>query len=321
MPINALVGSALVSGGSDLLSNLLGWKSNKDTNKTNYDIAQMNNQFNERMLQKEMDYNTQMWHMQNDYNTPSSQRARYEAAGINPYMALGNIQSGQAGSVGGVKTPSAQPVTMQPFQPDFSGIGQAAQNYFANRLAEKRNDAAIAVDDEKASQLRIENQYKAAELVTQIMERIQKTHDIKAKRMYQQIMNNYADEMFGSDIKVKQRQADSIEADVKAKNVDTALKELQLAGFPQQFQMQLAAMSADILLKSEQTKMTKQQTVHEIQKMFKTFAETSGIKINNRILERSADSIVDKAKYDVFKGHTLQSTAAGIGYTIGKLLK
>lgn len=293
--MNPVVGSALISGGANLLGNLFGWKSNKDTNKSNYDIAQMNNEFNERMLQKEMDYNTEMWHMQNDYNTPSAQRSRYEAAGINPYMALGNIQSGQAGSAGGVKTPSAQPVTMQPFRPDFGGIGQAAQNYFANRLAQKRNDAAIAVDDERASQLRIENQYKAAELVTQIMERIEKTHDTKAKRIYQQIMNNYADEMFGSDIKVKQRQAESIEADVKAKNVDTALKELQLAGFPQQFQLQLASMSADILLKSAQAKMTKQQTIHEVQKMFKTFAETRGIKLNNSILERSADSIVNKA--------------------------
>lgn len=311
--MNPVIGSALIGGGVNLLGNLLGWKSNKDTNSSNYAIAQMNNAYNERMLQKEMDYNTRMWRMQNEYNTPAAQRKRYEAAGINPYMALGNIQAGQAGSAGGVKTPSAQPVTMQPFQPDFGGIGQAAQNYFANRLAEKRNDAAIAVDDEKASQLRIENQYKAAELITQIMERIEKTHDTKSKRIYQQIMNNYADEMFGSDIKVKQRQAESIEADIKSKNVDTALKELQLAGFPQQFQLQLAAMSADILLKSAQAKMTKQQTIHEVQKMFKTFAETRGIKLNNRILERSADSIVNKAHTEQWHSNPFRALMEYLG--------
>lgn len=295
MPIDPLIGGALISGGVNLLGNLLGSKSNKDTNKSNYDIAQMNNQFNAEMLQKQMDYNTDMWNKQNAYNTPAEQRKRYEEAGINPYLALGNIQSGQANSAGGVNPPTASPVAMQPFMPDFSGIAQAAQNYFANRLAEKHTNATVAVDEAKAAQLNIENQYKAAELVSQITQRMEETRNTQAKRMYQNIMNNYADTQFSSDIRLKERQAQSIEADVRSKNVDIAIKEIQLLNLPQQYQMTLAAMSADILLKSAQTKLTKQQTIHEMQKMFKTFAETKGIKVNNSILERSADSIVNKA--------------------------
>lgn len=321
MPISPLIGSALVSGGANILANILGRKSNKDTNKSNYHIAQLNNEFNERMLQKQMDYNTDMWNKENAYNTPEQQRKRFEAAGLNPYMMLGNIQAGQAGSVGGVNPPTAQPVTMQPFHPDFSGIAQAAQSYVANRIQEKMAIADIELKEQEADHVRIENKYTAAKAIEMINNLKQDVTSKRLKNYYQQIQNRYAADMFSSDINYKRNQVLSIEADVRAKNVDIAIKVLQLQGFPQQFQLQLASMSADILLKSAQTKMTKQQTVHEIQKMFKTFVETRGIKINNRILERSADSIVDKAKYDVFKGHTLQSTAAGIGYTIGKTLK
>lgn len=319
--MDPLIGSALIGGASSLIGNIFGKKSNDNANETNLRIAQMNNQWNERMLQKEMDYNFEMWQKQNDYNDPSAQRARMQAAGFNPYMALGQIGSGTAGSVGGVKTPSAQPVTVQPYQPDFSGIGQAAQSYVSNRIASKQAESVVSVNEAEANQLRIENQYKATQLVSEIMERMENTRNTKAKRIYQGIMNNYADEQFSSDIQLKNRQIQSIEADVRAKSVDTAIKELELAGFPKQFQLTLASMSADILLKSAQTKQTKQQTIHEVQKMFKTFEEKNNFKINNSILERTAKFIVDKAKFDVFKGHTLQSTAAGLGYTIGSKIK
>lgn len=298
--MDPIFGNAIIQGASSLIGNIFGKKSNDDTNRTNLKIAQLNNDWNERMLQKEMDYNYDMWLKQNAYNDPLAQRARMQAAGFNPYMALGQIGSGTAGSVGGVSTPSAQPVTMQPFQPDFSGIGDAAQSYVSNRIASKQAESVVSVNEEEANQLRIENQYKATQLVSEILERMENTRNTKAKRIYQGIMNNYADDQFSSDIQLKNRQIQSIEADVRAKSVDTAIKELELAGFPKQFQLSLASMAADILLKSAQTKQTKQQTVHEVQKMFKTFEEKNNIKINNSILRRSAENIVNKSYSDSY---------------------
>lgn len=45
--------------------------------------------------------NIAFWHMQNAYNTPGAQMARYEKAGINPYMAIsgGGVSAGNAGSI------------------------------------------------------------------------------------------------------------------------------------------------------------------------------------------------------------------------------
>ena len=81
----SVLGSILGAVGS-LFGSSKNADSVRDTNRTNLQIAQMNNEFNERMLQKQMDYNTEMWNKQNEYNTASNQRKRLEEAGLNPYM-------------------------------------------------------------------------------------------------------------------------------------------------------------------------------------------------------------------------------------------
>jgi uncharacterized membrane protein YhiD involved in acid resistance len=106
----SLLGSALVGAGASLLGNIFGSKSQSDTNKTNLQIAQMNNEYNERMFNKQLDYNQDMFNQQIDYdqkkmqqqnsfnymmqnnamasqqnyNSAKAQRARLEAAGLNP---------------------------------------------------------------------------------------------------------------------------------------------------------------------------------------------------------------------------------------------
>lgn len=60
----------------------------KETNAANLKLAKFQNE-----------WNIAQWNRQNAYNTPAAQRARYEEAGINPYFALGNIQSGNAQSL------------------------------------------------------------------------------------------------------------------------------------------------------------------------------------------------------------------------------
>ena len=57
------------------------------------------NQNNLLLAQRQNDWNVEQWNRQNEYNTPLAQRQRYEAAGINPYFAMGSIQSGTADSL------------------------------------------------------------------------------------------------------------------------------------------------------------------------------------------------------------------------------
>lgn len=78
-----------VNAGASLLGGVFSYFGQKSANAAALQRMREQNDFAERM-----------WNEGNKYNTPYEQRKRYEAAGINPYMALGNIQAGNAqGSV------------------------------------------------------------------------------------------------------------------------------------------------------------------------------------------------------------------------------
>lgn len=78
-----------VNAGASLLGGIFSYFGQKSANAAALERMREQNNFAERM-----------WNEGNAYNTPYEQRKRYEAAGINPYLALGNIQAGNAqGSV------------------------------------------------------------------------------------------------------------------------------------------------------------------------------------------------------------------------------
>lgn len=115
-------------------------------NETNLQIAQMNNEYNEKMLNKQLDYNKWALNEANQfnqseriasqnyntserlatqqYNSASAQRARLEAAGLNPYLMMDGGSAGTAKSQSvngassasplGISTPTATPVQIQP---------------------------------------------------------------------------------------------------------------------------------------------------------------------------------------------------------------
>lgn len=103
-----LVGAALVSGAASLIgggiSGLFGKKSNDKTNETNLQIARETNQTNVDLAREQRAYDREMWDLQNQYNDPSAQMQRMVAAGINPYIASGSVDSGSATSSAGGQT-------------------------------------------------------------------------------------------------------------------------------------------------------------------------------------------------------------------------
>lgn len=107
-------------------------KTNKATRKLNYRIFQEGNQFNAEQNQLARDYNTQMWNANNEYNTPANQMARFEAAGINPYNAFSQIQSGNGqqtsapGAASSVAAPS-MPFS-NPIEQYISGVSSSLDN-------------------------------------------------------------------------------------------------------------------------------------------------------------------------------------------------
>lgn len=149
---------SIVTGGAGIVSSLVGGLFGRKGNKQAQQIAHETNVYNKqiadaynasqeniarqanianRNLQNDQNaFNKSMWDAENMYNTPVQQRLRFEAAGINPYMALGNINAGNAQTAVQQNgyTPTVTP-NMQLYQQDPSAQVQAVQTDAQTRIA------------------------------------------------------------------------------------------------------------------------------------------------------------------------------------------
>lgn len=139
MPLDPLIGSALISGASSLLGGIFGSSSQSSANRTNLQIARETNQMQYQMFQEQNAFNERMYNQMQQYNTPAAQMQRYNDAGINPYIAAGNVQSGNAQSALQSAQPlplhTAQVMPVDAFKDTFSQIGNVISQYAQNDLA------------------------------------------------------------------------------------------------------------------------------------------------------------------------------------------
>lgn len=183
------LGASIISGAGSLIGGL--WSSHgsrdaaryqlqaqRETNRNNLQIARENNEFNERM-----------WNLQNDYNTPQMQRARLEAAGLNPYLMLDGGSAGVAESAPTADTSGTQvaPDVGSTIAGGYQAMGnglstaasQIAQMAFQNDL-QKANVAKVQADAQNTD---LQNQYDA-------------------------LRNQFATAQFLTDLRLKQKQGD-----------------------------------------------------------------------------------------------------------------
>lgn len=280
----------IIGAAAALGSAAIGSASNNSANNSNLRINQMNNEFNERMMQKQMDYNTMMWEKNNAYNRPTNQMIRYRAAGINPYMALGNIQAGNAQSAGSTSAASAAPAApQQSFTPNFQGIPEAIL------MSEQANLLKLQAQEQV-----IDNQSRAQKNMADIANIIANTENTKIKNKLASTQYSYADQLHQLEIQNRQLSNEKFKEDTQKVIRENMLLDKNLAIFDEVSQIEIAERASRIALANSQERKTKQETVHEIQKMIETVARTKGIKISNDVARRSADSLVENARYDAY---------------------
>lgn len=177
----------------------------QQTNQANKDIAQMANEHNEAMLDKQIKQEWDMWNAENEYNSPTAQMQRYADAGVNPYMAVGNVSSGIASSM---SSPSAQPAAVPQMQgatmmpADMSGL--SGLRGIASRFVE----LMLAKEDIKGKQLEnqgkeIENNYKADMFMVDMYKKMQDAGLSRSKRFGQDIVNQFQPEMLSAELNQK----------------------------------------------------------------------------------------------------------------------
>lgn len=298
MPIPALIGA-----GASILGNMMGASSTKKTNDSNLKINQMNNEFNERMLQKQMDYNTMMWQKQNAYNDPSAQRARLENAGFNPYMMMNGGSAGNAQSTGSTSAASAAGAApQQAFHPNFQGIPESMLMAKQGKNIEEDTRGKIIDNQSKA----LKNAAEIADLKASAM-----TKEARAK--IDQTMALYVDDVQKAQIRQMNAQTENILA-------NTMMTNKNLAIFDEQTRLQFAQIAAQTVLTYAQSRKSKQETIHEIQKMYETCARTKGIRISNKQAKEMSEHLVEEARVRAnlapytYGPQTKYSVAYGIGY-------
>ena len=139
--IAPVVGGAIIAGASSILGSMLNAKSTNDNNK----------------LQQ------QLVNDANAYNMPVMQMQRFQDAGLNPYMMLGQVNAGNQTSVA-----STSPVD---YSSGVQGIGNAANTLIQAASANSQievNKATIAKTESETALNQIDAQTRAAENAARI---------------------------------------------------------------------------------------------------------------------------------------------------------
>lgn len=331
----------LLGVGTSILGNVLGNKSQSDTNKTNLQIAQMNNEYNERMFNKQLEYNQDMFNQQIDYdqkkmqqqnsfnymmqnnamasqqnyNSAKAQRARLEAAGLNPYLMMSGGNAGTASAVSGssgtggspsamgVNAPTASPAVMQAYRPDFSGATGVIQTLLDIQAQKGVREAQASSLGEQASGFKIENKYKAEKLLWEIYN---SKADYNLKNS-QEALNNMSfarmQAMFSSDVSKAQREADNAQFTGELIRAQTAWQQLQgllgakeLKYYDQKVLQELAIMSAQQYSLVAAGKASEAQARQAIENALNLVEQREGIKVDNYVKQNTANALIKTAR-------------------------
>ena len=277
--IAPLILGGIIAAGASLAGNAIGASSQSSTNRTSKYIAEMNNKFNAEQAQLNRDWQEDMWNKNNEYNSPSAMISR----GLNPFIGSNTgagVSKSTAGS--GAQAQSAGLPSLQAFRPDFSDVGSALAS-----MAQARNLMASAEQTEMLSPL----------LADQIL----------GNTNYRNIGIG-ASGYWNADTGRKSALLDQSKEYQELRNMEfagrlTSAQEAQILLDSEAQQILNKYMDeqqqADLFIKGQtlanlyaQGSLTEAQYKHEMAKTVKTTVETNGLRINNKIAESTADSLI-----------------------------
>jgi hypothetical protein len=162
----ALIGAG-AQAGSSLLSGIFARNAQRAANNTNMAIARETNAQNYQIFREQNEFNKEQFNNYLQYNTPAAQRARYEDAGINPYMALGNMQNGNAQS--SLTSANAAPMQATQVQPE-TGMAQGLQGALLNAATVMSAVSDARLKNAEADKRNLENGVFAEDFANRMAE-------------------------------------------------------------------------------------------------------------------------------------------------------
>lgn len=314
---NLLAGA--IAGAGSLIGGLFGSHGSRDaaryqlqaqreTNANNLQIARENNAFNERM-----------WNQQNEYNSPSMQRARLEAAGLNPYLMMDGGSAGVAESAPTADTSGTQ------VAPDIGTTIAGGYQAMGNSISSAASQIAQMVynnDLQKANVAKTQADAQNAQLQNQ----------------YDDLRNQFATAQFLTELRLKQHQGRISEYEanflrdsmhdrldsIKFQNtlsgsqssyynqmaglldVQRKIEEENLKWLPQEKQAGLAATLQNVRTMVSQMHLNYAQAKSAYAMAALNYASANGIKLDNKLKDSVFDLSVGMAENQYLKGYAEQ---------------
>lgn len=277
--IAPLLLGGVIAAGASLAGNAIGASSQNKTNQTSIDINRENNAFNAKQAQIQRDWQEKMWGMNNSYNSPNAMISR----GLNPFVQGSAAMAGsRSPASGGAAASAAGMPSLQAFRPDFSDVGTALASMAQARAAMLNAEQNAALTPYKIEQIRGATDYRnigIGESGYWNASTGRRSAILDQSKEYQEFKNM---EFAG---RLTQAQEAQILLDSEAQQIMNKYLDDQ--------------QQADLFIKGQtlanlyaQGAYTEAQYRHEMLKAIKTAVETNGFRIQNRIAEQTADSLI-----------------------------
>ena len=277
--IAPLVLGGIIAAGASLAGNAIGSASQNKTNQTSIDINRENNAFNAAEAEKQRQWQEEMWNKNNEYNSPSAMISR----GLNPYIGS-SVGAGVSKSPasGGSAAQAAGMPSLQAFRPDFSDVGTALASMAQARAAMMNAEQNAALTPYRMQEILGNTNYRNIGIGQSGYWNAstgRRSALLDQSKEYQELKNM---EFAG---RLTSAQEAQILLDSQAQQVlNKYLDEQQ---------------QADLFIKGQtlsnlyaQGALSEAQYKNQMAQAVKTAAETNGIRINNKIAESTADSLI-----------------------------
>lgn len=326
--MDPIIGASLISAGSGIVQGIGNLFGGGSANRNARKMMREQMAYNERMWQKEKDwtldmwnknnaYNEQMWHQQNAYNEqqladqrayndPSAQMERMQNAGINPYMAVGGVSSGNVEALSTSAPTSSAPST--PSAPSHPGVQQQPLMY---------GDAFKGVFDFASNAIRQQAELKTILASARKVETEANMLDTQAAfqeqmlqkgiaLMNEQIQGHKSDnehkffdlnqKKLTSDLTYRQAVAQTTQAEqgvdlnrltMESLELQNTAQKLRIKYLPQELAVNLATLRQNLSNMVAQGHLTHAQAALTWSQEAKTMADTAGVQLNNKFLRET----------------------------------
>lgn len=290
MPINPFVGGALISGGASLLGGLWSNRSNAGESHAQRQWAAEQNHMDRAWQQHMTDY-------VNEYNTPANQRARLEAAGLNPYMIMDTGNTGTAVAASGAQhstAPSAIPM-QNPVPSNF------ADALMRSALIDAQKDNLNAQTQKYGA----EAQYSQLKGWADIISTLSDSKLKSVQSLGKELENNLLKDTYAAKVENANLVNRSIDSSIQQNMANTALlqantafRNKELERYDERFKQEMSLMVSQCFANRASANASYAQALLFSANEFESRCRANGIRISNRVAEQTVRALVDRSTYE-----------------------